>query len=453
MTSELVLPGVMRAALALLATLAIWSPSVRAQDAATVRAGFAGKLLVVACDTDMLASAYTDGKLGPAVGPDVLSVIRLDRGLEGSRVATVEVSNSVTGPPAAVAVTPDGRFAIVVETQGPRPSGKPEATMKDLAPGRKITVVDLGNPDKPTIVQQIESYERAVSVAVNAAGTLVAVAFSPDTHTQVPLVVYHLRNGRLERPMKPKVPGYTPVDDLMDAEFVPGSGALGLVYNSDGTPGAGVPRLSMLRYSEEGGVITLKPWGNPVVVKPNPYLVKFTADGRFAVVNSMDYKAPDARGTVTSIQLAVQQEGKGEPQHAVVSRVSTGKYPEGLAMSPNGRWVATANLEDSSLTVDDPKQQFFSSVSLLRMDPASGRLVRVGDFAFDGVLPEAIVFDNSSHFLASSSFGRFEDATAGGSINFWRISDRNPQPGRVELIKLNESIPVSRGPQSMALVR
>ncbi len=400
----------------------------------------------------MLASAYSNGKLGPAVGPDVLSIIRLDRAWV-SPVATVEVSNSVTGPPAAVVVTPDGRFAIVVETQGSRPANKPDATMKDLAPGKKITVVDLVDPDKPTVIQQIESYERAVSVAINSAGTLVAVAFSPEKHTQVPLVIYHLRNGRLIDPVEPRVPGYTSVDDLMDAEFLPGGEVLGLVYNSDGSPGAGRPRLSLLQYHEAAGAVTLEAWGNPVIVEPNPYLVKFTGDGRFAVVNSMDYKAANARGTVTSIQLAARKVSQGEPQHVVVSRASTGRYPEGLAISPNGRWVATANLEDSSLPVDDPKQQFFASISLVRMDPDSGRLERVGDFAFDGVLPEPIVFDDSSRFIASSSFGRFEDPKAGGSIDLWRISEQNPQSGRVELIKLRESIPVSRGPQSMAIVR
>ncbi len=416
------------------------------------RADFRGRLLVVACDTDMLPSAYADGKLGPAVGPDVLSVIRLDHGLAQAHVATAEVTNSVTGPPAAVAVTPDGRYALVAETQGVRPAGRPEATMKDLAPGRKLTVVSLEDPDRPRVVQQIDSYERAVSIAINAAGTLVAVTYAPALHTAVPLVLFHFRDGRLVDPVEPKVPGFGPEDELRDAEFLPGREVLGLVFSSDGYASKARPRLVLVTYAEAKKEMTLAPWGNEVPTDPSPYLVKFTADGRFAVVNSM-HLFPDGRGTVTSIALASGKDAAKEPEHAIVSRVAAGKFPEGLAISPDGRWAATANLENSYLPIGDPDQQFFGSLSLLRMDPASGRLERVGEFPFEGVLPEPIVFDNSSRFLASSSFSSFADPVAGGSIDFWRIVDRNPQPGRVELVKLKESIAVSRGPQSIAIVR
>ena len=133
--------------------------------------------------------------------------------------------------------------------------------------------------------------------------------------------------------------------------------------------------------------------------------------------------------------------------------MEAGEYPEGLAISPDGRWIATANLENSYLPIDDPDQAFYASLSLLRLDPASGRMERVGEFPFDGVLPEPIVFDNSSHFLAAASFEHYDDPKAGGAIHFWRIVEHNPQPGRVELVHLDQSIPVSRGPQSMAIVR
>ncbi len=417
----------------------------------TPRFDFQGKLLVVACDTDMLPSAYADGKLGPAVGPDALAVIRLNpspgQPLAHSHAATVAVTNSVTGPPAAVAVTPDGHYAIVAETQGPRPANKPDATRKDLAPGKKLTVVDLSNPDKPVVTQQIDSYERAVSVAVNPAGTLVAVTFAPETHTSVPLVIFRFEDGKLLNPSQPALPGYTAADELSDAEFLPGKNVLGVVFTA--APHA---RLSLLQVVDTQGRIALTPWGNDIAVDPSPYIVKFTADGRFALVNSM-HEFADGRGTVTSIRLAASTDDHGSPQHAIVSRAQAGKFPEGLAISPDSHWVATANLENSYLPLSDPNQQFFASLSLLRLDPASGRLDRIGDFPFEGMLPEPLVFDNSSRFIAAGSFSRYDDPTAGGSITFWRIVDRNPQPGRVELIHLTDSVPVPRGPQSMAIVR
>ena len=416
------------------------------------RFDFKGKLLVIACDTDMAPSAYIDGNLGPAAGPDVLSVIRLNQPLTRMYASTVEVTNSVVGPPASITATPDGRYAIVAETLGPRPAGKPEATMKDLAPGKKITVVDLANPDRPKVVQQITSHEHPVSVAVNAAGTLIAVTFASSGASQVPLVLYHFDKGMLTAPSEPKLPGFTSEDRLSDAEFLPGKDVLGVVYTSDRSSTNSHPRLSLLEFADTDEQVTLTPWGNALELDPSPFMVKFTPDGRFAIVNSMHVFA-SGRGTVTSIQLAARMTAQGIPQHVIVSHVDAGELPEGLAISPNGRWVATANLENSTLPLSDPDQQFFASLSLFRLEPASGRIERIGEFPFDGLLPEPIVFDNSSYFIAAGSFGRYDDPKAGGSINFWRIVDRTPQPGRVELVRLNESIPVARGPQSMVIVR
>ncbi len=66
----------------------------------TVPPNFKGRLLVVLSDADMVASAYSDGKIGPVQGGDALSVVRLDRPLGEAGAVHVPVSNSVTGPPA-----------------------------------------------------------------------------------------------------------------------------------------------------------------------------------------------------------------------------------------------------------------------------------------------------------------------------------------------------------------
>ena len=158
------------------------------------------------------------------------------------------------------------------------------------------------------------------------------------------------------------------------------------------------------------------------------------------------------RGTVTSIALAGDRAAV-PAQHRIVSVVEAGEMPEGLAVSPDGRWVATANLEESFEPLADSKQQFFASLSLLQFNSANGLLTRVGDFPFDGALPEPIVFDNSSRFLAAASFARYEDPSAGGALHFWRIAEHNPQPGRIELVELDQSVPLPRGPQSIAIVR
>lgn len=87
---------------------------------AVTPAEFQGRLLISASDTDMMPSAYRNGALGPAAGRDALSVIRLDRPAASRRAVELPVGNAVTGPPALLAVTPNGRHAIVIETQESR---------------------------------------------------------------------------------------------------------------------------------------------------------------------------------------------------------------------------------------------------------------------------------------------------------------------------------------------
>ena len=439
--------GVRRWLLPVLVTVLVADACVWGQSLPPVpQFDFKGKLLVAVSDTDMLASAYLDGKLGPDAGPDLLSVIRLDRPPAQMRAATVPVTNSVTGPPAAVAVTPAGRYAIVVETQGPRPAGKPDARLSELPAGRTITVVDLAEPDKPRVAQQIQSFERALSVSINARGDLVAVAYGDAQQGEQPrLALFHFKAGRLSAAMTPPVPGMGPGDALLSAEFHPKQDVLGLVYTRN-------PRIAFVAVEGSGETVSLTAWGNPVAVDPGPFLIRYTPDGRYGIVNAM-YIGADIRGTVSSIRIDGSKDAHGKPHHELVSRADTGAAPEGLAVSPDGRWLATTNLERSAYPVDDPHQGFFSSVTLLRLNPETGSIDRVGDFPFEGILPEAAVFDNSSRFLAVTCFDHFAGSPAGGSIDFWRISGDYADPKRIELVKTGYSVPVARGPQSMAIVR
>ena len=419
----------------------------RAQSPASLPGfDFRGRYLVVVSDTDMLPSAYIDGKLGPVAGPDQLSVLRLDRPTQAMVPATVDVTNSVIGPPSSIALTPDGRCAVVIETQGPRPAGQADAKRGDLPPGQTITVVDLADPDHPKVVQKAATFDDPLSVSINADGSLIAVVFKKSSkRTQPLLALYPLQQGKLSEPLIPNLPGPDASDALISAEFHPRTNVLGLVYTEH-------PRLSLVRLEVAGQNAAFFPWGEPVDLDIGPFLVRFTPDGRFALVNAM-LLGTDIRGTVSSIRLAQSTATDGTPHHVLVSRVDTGVMPEGLAISPDQRWVATTNLERTAQPLDDPKQGFFSSVTLLRLDPQSGRLERVGEFPFEGLLPEAAVFDNTSRFLAVTCFAHFDPAQPGGSIDFWRLAGDYADPKRVELVKTGFSVPVARGPQSMVIAR
>ena len=117
-------------------------------------------------------------------------------------------------------------------------------------------------------------------------------------------------------------------------------------------PRAGPDQLSVL--SLDHPLEAMKPVTVPVSLDIGPFLVRFTPDGRFAMVNAM-LLGTDIRGTVSSIRLAQSTEADGTPHHVLVSRVDAGVMPEGLAVSPDQQWIATTNLERTAQPLDDPK--------------------------------------------------------------------------------------------------
>lgn len=374
--------------------------------------------------------------------------MRLDRAPGKRRAATVAASNSVVGPPASLAVTPDGRYAIVVEAVGPRPAGA-DPKLSDLPVGRTLTVVDLSDPDRPRIVQQMQSFERPFSVSVSADGTLVAIAYQPAKPAKgvISLALHRFSAGRLSAPITPAIPGWSETDSLAVAEFHPKENVLALLSKKSS--------LRFVRVQGTGTDLRLTPWGNTVAIEGSPWLVRFTPDGRYALVNC-SYEGADVSGpvgTVSSFRLDARRAADGSPEHLLASRANAGLTPEGLGISPDGRWVATANLDLSYLPLGDARQSFAASLTLLRLDPQSGALERVGEFPFDGILPETVLFDNSSRIIAATSFDRFDGQNPGGSLGFWRIDPDRSDSRRAQLVKMNESIPVTRGAHSMVIVR
>ncbi|MGF1481845.1 MAG: beta-propeller fold lactonase family protein [Cyanophyceae cyanobacterium] len=411
---------------------------------------FQGRYLVAVSDADMLASAYIDGRLGSREGEDALSVIPVGQHVSQLQAYETPASNSVAGPPVAVAVTPDGRYALVVETFTQRPEGAAEnQTFADLEQGNRILVIDLQNPTNPRLVQDLAIAERPDSVSVNFDGSLVAVSFNPNgAGTETPLALIPFNEGQLGDPVYPPVSSIPQGERLIHAEWHPTENVLALMNET-------AAEVSFARSNN----LELEPWGNVIQIEKAPYMGRFTLDGRHLIVNNLYWgedvegrwtEAP--KGSINSIRLEAGTQEDGSPRHALISRSQTGVSPEGIAISPDGRYVVTTNLERSYLPYDDKRITWYSSLTLATLDPETGQLNHVGDYPFDGILPEAAAFDASGQYLAVVNYDHFDDSIEGGSIDFWRIGadPLNPQP---QLIKTNYSVPVTRGVHSLVLVK
>ena len=414
---------------------------------------FEGRYLVSISDADMLASAYVNGLLGPREGRDALSVIPLGGHVRDFRAYETEATNSVAGPPVAGAGTLDGRYAVVIETWTQRPEGdETEQTFADLSHGSRLQVFDLADPTQPRRVQDVAIAERPDSLSINRDGSLIAVSFHPrGAGSETPLALIPFSNGQIGEPFYSTVPNFSPTDRIIHAEWHPTQDVLALVNES-------AAAVSFVEVQRQGDGWALEPWGNVVQIEKAPYMARFTPDGRHLIVNALYWGADvegqwneAPRGSLLSIRLEAGTQADGSPRHALVSRAMTGVSPEGLAISPNGRYVVTTNLERSFLPYDDDRITWFSSLTLLTLDPETGQLNRVADYPFDGILPEAAAFDASSQYVAVVNYDHFDDRIEGGSIDFWRVDadPLNPQP---TLVQTRYSVPVTRGPHSMVLV-
>ncbi|WP_017327913.1 beta-propeller fold lactonase family protein [Synechococcus sp. PCC 7336] len=405
---------------------------------------FQGRYLVSVSDADMLASAYVDGALGPREGEDALSVIPLQGDRSNWRANEVSVSNSVAGPPTAVAVSPDGKWAFVVETFGPRPNGGEQ--FGDLPIGNALTVVDLSNPRNPRIHQSIEIGERPEAVTVSPDGSAIAVTLHPPADRQVAIVPFD--GGRLGEPAYFAIPQVAPAVRASHVEWHPSGEFLAATLVDAG-------QLVMLRVVRDRGELEIEPWGPPTFLGKYPFMGRFTPDGQYFIASNLYWgddvagfwiEAP--RGDVVAVRIATAADADGNVRHPLVSRTTTGISPEGLAISPDGALVVTTNLERSYLPYDDDRITFYSSLTLVELDPETGQLSTVGDYAFDGILPEAAAFDASGNFLAVVNYDHFDDSIRGGSVDFWRVERRDG----LQLVQTDYSIPVTRGAHSIVLV-
>ncbi|HYE03281.1 MAG TPA: hypothetical protein VD963_08595, partial [Phycisphaerales bacterium] len=382
----------------------------------------AGRYILSLGDADMNATSFVTGELGP-IDPEVgdhLTILPLpiarppspeaERWQSG--YAQVPASNSAMGAPMQIAVSADGTRAFVTETYGPAPQGA--LKLDDLPPGRTLTVIDLSDPAMPRVVETVDLVVQPASISLHPAGDLLAVATkSPNEQ----IVLVPVAAGGDDQPAGQ--PMAWPLVGLDDSE----AAASTAVWSPSGDVLAvTLPQRDEVMFYEfrreaplaEGGVgMGLAPIGGPVRVGKFPFSGLWTPDGNHFITTDLQW-GPDvenfivaaSEGTLSVIRVArpagddsgADGEGGSDgmfqpvgPAHEVVSTVTVGVNPEGLAISPDGRYVVTANLRHSFLPEEDERLTRGGSVSLLRLD-RDGRLEPVGEYDLDG-MPEGIAFD------------------------------------------------------------
>ncbi|SFP62051.1 hypothetical protein SAMN03159463_04527 [Mesorhizobium sp. NFR06] len=110
-------------------------------------------------------------------------------------------------------------------------------------------------------------------------------------------------------------------------------------------------------------------------------------------------------------------------RHEVVAAIESDLSAEGIAVSPDGRLVATVNMRGTALPPQSARFQREASISLMRLDPATGGIAKIADYPFEGSLPEGGTFDRTGdHFLATVFQGHDgAGPEAGAGLEMFRV--------------------------------
>jgi DNA-binding beta-propeller fold protein YncE len=265
--------------------------------------------------------------------PDTVTVI--DLGVSPPRiVGEVNAPGSWASPPQSVAVSPDESIALVTASTRLDPSD-PTKTVPD----DRVTVIDLKS-SPPMVLATLHAGRGPSGVSINPAGTLALVANRNEGTVSVFAI-----NGRTVTPAG-KVdlgdPGCTP----SLAVFTPDGKRAFVTRNGD-------HKLSVLAIDKTSVEYTKR----DVSVNLRPYGVQISPRGDFAFVANIGNGPTGGADTITIVDIAA------EPPRAIDS-LGVGLIPEGIALSPDGRYLAAMIMNGSNLARTSP---FFRDYGLLKM--------------------------------------------------------------------------------------
>lgn len=422
---------------------------------------FDGSRLLVLSDADMAASAFMDGKLEPggreARGDtDALTVLGLPLQVgvprqphpdeDGIVWGETPVENSVVGPPYGIGVSPDGTRAYVLRTRGSAPDGVTEVgnVFTDLPGEAVVSTVDISDPRRPVVVQRTVVGSQAHTLSLSPDGRFLAVNTDEANRNIIIRAVTPDGNVGAELAAFSADPNGHPVRRVGRVEWHPSGRFLahGLPFKNE---------IVFYEFEQTSAGVALRPWGKPMKVGKFPDEGTFTANGDYYLTTDLQWgdDVPGLfhdppPGTVTAVRFDTRS-----GHHRVTGRASTDVSPEGIAASPDGRFVVTGNLTSSWMPWTDSRFGPGGSLNLLELDPRSGKLTTRQQATVTGILPEGITFDASGNHVAVTVFDHYDPRHRRGSVQFLALA-RDDCPN---LIPTHVEMEVPAGPHSIHLIR
>ncbi len=323
--------------------------------------------------------------------PDTLTV--LDAGTFPPKVVgEIEVTTSVIGPPMGVALTPDEKLALVscpmrVDTG---------ATPPKLAPANELEVVDL-EASPPAIVGRVAMPSRPCGLSISRSGRLALVAHGNGTVSVVTI------SGKT----------VTVVGQVRVGDEKTNVGHVAISPDE---------KWALASKRQEGTVAVLSIDGTKVeytkrdvMVGPNPYGLDITADGKLGVVASTGHGQGDA-DIVSLIDMTAR------PIRAI-DHFGVGQTPEGMALSPDGLWLAVTVMNGTNKPRSSPFHGEHGSLMIFALK--TGRAVLVGE-APTGKNTQGVTFTPDGGYVLVQNYVERELAA-------YKLGPRGPEDTGVRI--------------------
>lgn len=286
-------------------------------------------------------------------------------------LGTLQLDNTIAGPPTNLAITPGETLALVANSL----NVIEENGVRKQVPDNRLFVIDLTTVP-PKLIDTLTVGKQPSGLTINRAGTLALVANRADNSVSV------LRIAGKQVTLIDTVPMG---DSVAHVRFTPdGKRALAAKFTTH--------RIALLEVNGE------KVSYNKVDLAAGlwPYNVDVTPDGKLALTaDNGNSGASDGQiDTVSVIDM------EATPPR-VVDKVVVGDGPEGLAISPTGKHAVAVILRGSNAA----KSAYFynreGSVVLLKID---GKKVTRGNEVVVRGLPEGAVWSADGRYLYVGNF-------------------------------------------------
>jgi DNA-binding beta-propeller fold protein YncE len=277
------------------------------------------------------------------------------------------VPNSVVGPPSNIAITPDGKLALIADSLKVDPNN---AT--NWVPENSVHVLDLA-AKPPKLIGKVTTGRQPSGISITPNGRMALVANRADGTVSVLSI-----RGKEVTPLQ-TVNVCLPAESSSDVA-ISADGKLALVSAQKGG------YLTVLKLNGESVTTT----GQKLSTYGQPYRVVITPDGELALTAGQGYGNGIDRDAVTVIDL------KSKPMRTV-DYIAVGAGPESIEISPDGKLLAAVVMNGSNLSPFDPNHSKSGGLVLLARKGKTFSFVEEHSI---GRIPEGVAFTSDGKYLA-----------------------------------------------------